>query len=173
MPKGGKRKGAGRPTGTGKYQEPTKAIRVPISIIEKIHDLTQGAYGCYELPLYYSRVAAGFPSPADDHIDTKLDLNSYLIKRPAATLLVRVSGDSMMNAGIHDEDILVVDRSVEPKHGRIVIAALSGQLTVKRLHSKSGKLMLIPENDKFEPIDITDDETIHIWGVVTSVIHRV
>jgi len=173
MTKGGKRIGAGRPAGTGKYQEPTKAIRVPISIIEKIHDLTQGSLDCYALPLYHSKVAAGIPSPADDHIDTKLDLNSYLIKRPAATFLVRVSGDSMVNASIHDEDILVVDRSVEPRHGRIVIAAINGQLTVKRLYSKSGKLMLIPENDKFEPIDITDDEAIHIWGVVTSVIHMV
>lgn len=171
MPKGGKRIGAGRPVGSGKYQEPTRAIRVPISIIEKIHSLAYGSD--YNLPLYHSKVPAGFPSPVDDYVDVKLDLNTYLIKRPAATFLVRVSGDSMIKAGVYDDDILVVDRSLEPKHGRIVIAAIEGQLTVKRLYRKSGKVMLVPENDGYEPIDITDNDFIHIWGVVTNVIRTV
>ena len=171
MPRGGKRIGAGRPVGSGKYQEPTKAIRVPVSIIEKINNIAHGS--SYDLPLYNSKVPAGFPSPADDYVDIKLDLNSYLIKRPAATFLVRVSGDSMIGAGIYDDDILVVDRSLEPKHGKIVIAAIEGQLTVKRLHRKGGRVMLMPENDKHVPIDITDHDSIHIWGVVTNVIHTV
>jgi DNA polymerase V len=170
MPKGGKRNGAGRPAGTGKYNEPTKAIRVPISIIEKITQLAQGDSG-FGLPLYSSRVCAGFPSPADDYLDTKLDLNNYLIKHPAATFLVRVSGESMLGAGIHPDDILVVDRSLEPRHDKVVIVALDGQLTVKRLYKKNGKVMLMPENKQFEPIDITDSESVYIWGVVTNVIH--
>jgi len=173
MVRGGKRKGAGRPTGTGKYQEPTKAVRVPISLIQKIDDLAKGVSGDRELPLYISRVAAGFPSPADEYVDEKLDLNSFLIRRPAATFLVRVSGDSMINAGIHSDDILVVDRSLEPKHGKIVIAAIDGQLTVKRLCRTKEKLTLVAENDKFSPIDITNSDHVHIWGVVTSVIHLV
>ena len=123
------------------------------------------------LPLYSCKISAGFPSPADDHLEKNLDLNSYLIKHPAATFFVRVNGDSMINAGIHDNDVLIVDRSLKPSHGKIVIAVVDGQMTVKRLYKQSGKLFLIPENKNFKPIQITENMSIEIWGVVVTAIH--
>ena len=125
------------------------------------------------LSLYSSSVAAGFPSPADDHIEGKLDLNDYLVKHPSATFFVRVTGNSMINAGIHNNDILIVDRSIEARHGKIIIAIIDGQMTVKRLHQRSGKTILIPENKDFKPIEIVDFTDVMIWGVVTNVIHSV
>ena len=122
-------------------------------------------------PLYSSKVSAGFPSPADDNLEKTLDLNSYLIKRPAATFFVRVNGDSMINAGINDNDILVVDRSIKPSHGKVIIAVLDGQMTVKRLHKRSGKIILMPENDLYKPIEIQNHMNVEIWGVVTSSVH--
>ena len=122
-------------------------------------------------PLYSSKVSAGFPSPADDNLERSLDLNSYLIKRPAATFFVRVNGDSMINAGINDNDILVVDRSIKPAHGKVIIAVLDGQMTVKRLYKRSGKIILMPENDLYKPIEIEDHMNMEIWGVVTSSVH--
>ena len=124
-----------------------------------------------KLPLYSCKISAGFPSPADDHLEKSLDLNSYLIKHPAATFFVRVSGDSMINAGINDNDILIVDRSLKPSHGKIVIAVVDGQMTVKRLYKRSGKLILMPENKNFKPIEITESMSIEIWGVVVTAIH--
>ena len=126
-----------------------------------------------KLPLYSCKISAGFPSPADDHLEKKLDLNSHLIKHPAATFFVRVNGDSMINAGINDNDILIVDRSLKPSHGKIVIAVVDGQMTVKRLHKRSGKLILMPENNHFKPIEITESMTVEIWGVVITSIHSV
>ena len=122
-------------------------------------------------PLYTSKVSAGFPSPADDNLEKSLDLNSHLVKHPAATFFVRVNGDSMINAGINDNDILVVDRSIKPSHGKVVIAVLDGQMTVKRLYQRSGKVILMPENNLYKPIEITNDTNIEIWGVVTSAVH--
>ena len=122
-------------------------------------------------PLYSSKVSAGFPSPADDNLEKTLDLNTYLIKRPAATFFVRVNGDSMINAGINDNDILIVDRSIKPSHGKVIIAVLDGQMTVKRLYKQSNKIILMPENDLYQPIEIRDDMNMEIWGVVTSSIH--
>ena len=124
-----------------------------------------------KLPLYSYKISAGFPSPADDHLEKTLDLNSYLIKHPAATFFVRVNGDSMINAGIHDNDILIVDRSLKPSHGKIVIAVVDGQMTVKRLYKLSGKLILMPENKNFKPIEVTESMSIEIWGVVVTAIH--
>lgn len=124
-------------------------------------------------PLFSSKVAAGFPSPADDYIEAKLDLNQYLVKRPAATFFVRVEGESMIKAGIHPDDILVVDRSVKPTHGKIVIAVLNGELTVKRLKIAGQAITLLPENDRYSPIPITEEMNFTVWGVVTNVIHTV
>ena len=124
-----------------------------------------------KLPLYSYKISAGFPSPADDHLEKNLDLNSHLIKHPAATFFVRVNGDSMINAGIHDNDILIVDRSLKPSHGKIVIAVVDGQMTVKRLYKQSGKLILMPENKNFKPIEVTENMSIEIWGVVVTAIH--
>ncbi len=172
MTHGGPRKGAGRPKGRGPYGEATQPIRLPISLIDSVQKFV--ANKGYQLPLYSSKVPAGFPSPADDHIDKKLDLNEHLIKHPAATFFVTVTGHSMIDAGIHENDILIVDRSITPTHGKIVVAALDGQLTVKRLHqSKNGKLYLMPENSKFQPIEIKEENEIYIWGIVTNVIHSV
>lgn len=169
MPSGGARKGAGRPKGTGKYQEPTRAIRLPISIIAS---LAKGS--SRKLPLYLSKVSAGFPSPAENDIAEQLDLNDYLIKHPAATFLVRASGESMLNAGIHENDILIVDRSLTPIDGKVVIAAIDGQLTVKRLKkNKNGKITLLAENPHYKSIEINEENEVYIWGVVTNVIHGV
>ena len=169
--RGGKRSGAGRKS---LYGMPTKAIRVPESMVDEIKDFVQSQTGSeYELPLFASKVAAGFPSPADDFMDTKLDLNNHLIKTPSATFFVRVSGESMIKAGIHDGDLLVVDRSLEPQVGKIVIAAIQHELTVKRYAKIDGKVYLAPENDAYEPILVNEEDEVHIWGVVTNVIHAV
>jgi DNA polymerase V len=125
----------------------------------------------YSLPLFQNPVTAGFPSPAEDEIEKKLDLNELLIKHPSATFFLRVSGASMIKAGIHDNDILIVDRSIEPAHGKIVVAAVNGELTVKRLHLEKNRVFLMAENDTYRPIEITEGIELHIWGVVTSVIH--
>jgi DNA polymerase V len=171
MVKGGARKGAGRPKGQGKFGEKTKAIRVPESMVDKILKLINDK--SYEIPLFSSKVPAGFPSPADDYIEEKLDLNKHLIKHPSATFFVRVTGQSMINAGIHDGDLLVVDRSLNPVHNKIVIAAIDEELTVKRLFKKNGVTKLLPENDKFDPIELKEGEEMTIWGVVTNVLHSV
>ena len=124
------------------------------------------------VPLYLAPVEAGFPSPAEDHLDCKLDLHRHLVRTEAATFCLRAHGESMLGAGIHDGDLLVVDRSVEAAHRKVVIAALEGELTVKRLLRREGRVLLAPENPDFLPIDITESEFVHIWGVVTYVIHK-
>ncbi len=121
--------------------------------------------------LMTSTVAAGFPSPADDHAEDRLDLNSLLIKRPAATFFVRVSGDSMLQRGIHDGDLLVVDRSLEASDGSVVIAVLDGELTVKELRRRNGRAWLAAANSDFPPISLETESETHIWGVATCVIH--
>ena len=122
-------------------------------------------------PLFLEAAAAGFPSPAEDYIECRLDLNEHLIRHPSATFFVRVAGDSMTGAGIHDGDILIVDRSLEPESGSVVVAAVNGELTVKRLLRRNGRSMLKPENDAFSCVDIPEQADVHIWGVATSVIH--
>ncbi|MCB9476796.1 MAG: translesion error-prone DNA polymerase V autoproteolytic subunit [Deltaproteobacteria bacterium] len=123
-------------------------------------------------PQFSSRVSAGFPSPADDYVEGELDLNRHLIKHPAATFFVRVSGDSMIGAGIHSGDLLVVDRAVEPTTGKIVVAIVDAEMTVKRLQKRDGRPFLMAENDAYAPIAITEDNDVEIWGVVTAVIHE-
>ncbi len=125
----------------------------------------------YPLPLYACCVCAGFPSPADDYLEGKLDLNEYLVKHPAATFFVRVSGDSMIGAGIHSGDLLVVDRALEPTDGRVVIAIVNGELMVKRLLRKGKCLSLVAENPNYPPLMITEETEFQTWGVVTNVIH--
>jgi len=125
-----------------------------------------------ELDLYLVPAACGFPSPADDFIECKLDLNDYLIRHPAATFYVRASGDSMRQAGIHSGDLLIVDRAVEPTPGRVVIAVVDGDFTVKRLKRIDGNLCLAPDNDAYPPVPLGDGEGVSIWGVVTAVVHQ-
>lgn len=125
----------------------------------------------HKLPVFLGRLPAGFPSPADDYLEGKLDLNRHLIKHPAATFFVRVSGDSMIDAGIHTGDLLVVDRSLEATDGNVIVAALDGELTVKRLSKRGQTLRLLPANKRYQPIEIQTHQAFEIWGVVTNVIH--
>lgn len=196
---GGFRTGSGRPAGTGKYGERTQPIRIPISLLAEVEELvafrTQAetettrmrpmAHNIYPynkqkpkrmpvgIPLFNTRVAAGLPSPADDHIEEHLDLNEHLVEHPSDTFFVRVEGESMLNAGIHPNDILIVDRSIQATDGKIVVAVLNNELTVKRLELKKNSMRLLPENDRYRPITITEAMDFLIWGVVIHVIHSV
>ncbi len=123
------------------------------------------------LPLFSTPVSAGFPSPAESHIDRKIDLNEELIKHPAATFFVRVEGDSMEGAGILSGDILVVDRSIQAKDGKIIVAVVNGEFAVKRIKKIKKKYFLIPENKKYSPIEITKEMDFSIWGIVLHAIH--
>ncbi|GHE20833.1 LexA family protein [Halomonas urumqiensis] len=122
------------------------------------------------LPLMGCRVRAGFPSPADDHLEAEIDLHAHVVKRPAATYFVRAEGDSMVGDGIHHGDLLVVDRSLEPLPGRVVIVALEGEPTVKRLAHREGGVYLVASNPRFAPIPLAGREC-EVWGVVTHVVH--
>ncbi|MCK5492341.1 MAG: translesion error-prone DNA polymerase V autoproteolytic subunit [Candidatus Omnitrophica bacterium] len=124
-------------------------------------------------PLFVASISAGFPSPADDFIDRKLDLNEFLIKHPASTFFVKVEGDSMIGAGIHSGDMLIVDRSLKPNSNKIIIAVLNGELTVKRIKIIKNKIYLVPENNDFQSTEVTEDMGFEVWGVVTQVIHPV
>lgn len=124
------------------------------------------------LPLYLSPISAGFPSPAEDYVDKRLDLNEHLIRNPAATFFVRVEGDSMRDANIASGDILVVDRAVEARNDSIVVAALDGELMVKRLRKKDWRLFLVPDNPAYQPMEIQPEASFQVWGVVTYIIHK-
>ena len=124
-------------------------------------------------PLVGPRVPAGFPSPAQDYMEGSLDLNEYLVQHPASTFFVRVEGYSMVKAGIFPDDILVVDRSLEPASGKIVVAIYDGELTVKRLKVECNRYWLEPENDEFEPICVDEETDFMVWGVVCWVVHKV
>ena len=117
------------------------------------------------LVIYSSNVSAGFPSPADDHTENKLDLNEYLIKKPAATFFARVEGESMKDSGIFDGDLLIVDRSLYPKDNDIIIAVIQGELTLKRLKNINESWLLSAENNLFPDI-IIDENGCEVWGVV-------
>jgi DNA polymerase V len=126
-----------------------------------------------EYPLHLSVVPAGFPSPAEDYIEKSINLHNYIIKNPPATYFVKVEGDSMTEAGIFSGDILVVDRSLEPTHNKIVIAVLDGELTVKRLIKTKSGVSLKAENKDHPDITVPDEGDLTIWGIVTTVIHKV
>lgn len=185
--RGGARSGSGRKAGSGTFGEPTQAIRVPVSLIPTLKTLLkqhgkppQGLMllpftdqpSKLALPLFANKVSAGFPSPADDYIEKSLDLNELLVQNPAATFFARAQGESMINAGIFPNDILVVDRSVEPVSGKIVVCALNGELTVKRLVREHEQWVLKPENASYPNIPLLEDLELVIWGVVTRVIHN-
>ncbi len=122
-------------------------------------------------PIFIATVPAGFPSPAADYEEGKLDLNRHLIRNPAATFFVRVTGESMLKAGIHSGDLLVVDRSIEPRDKNVVIAVVNGELTVKRIRMRRNKLTLVAENDAYRSQEIDEEMEFEVWGVVTNVIH--
>lgn len=187
---GGKRPGSGR---KAKFGEPTALMRVPESVkpivVDFLAELAQKRQTeakwpghltpiklaenptAFKVPLFGHTVRAGFPSPADDYVADTLDLNDHLMPRKEASFLLRAKGDSMMGAGIHDGDILVIDRSLSPVNGKVVIATVDGQFTVKTLEKKRGKIRLLPANPDFEPIEFKDEQELQIWGVVTNVIH--
>jgi DNA polymerase V len=191
---GGARSGAGRPKGSGKYKESTKAIRVPEGSISYIKEFlesypdvtkvgapttsnassTHGSDNIVRLkiPLFSSTVAAGYPSPAEDHVEDTLDLNEYMVQRPDSTFMLRVEGESMKNAGIMPDDILVVDRSLKATHKKIVIAAIDGELTVKRLYHRGGLVKLLPENPAYPEIELESEADLVIWGVVIGSFRR-
>lgn len=121
------------------------------------------------LPLFTVRVPCGFPSPAQDYVEDRIDLQNLLISHPSATYFVRVSGDSMAEAGINDGDMLVVDRSIRAEHGDIVVAAVDGEFTVKELQTRPA-LRLIPRNRHYQPISFQHESELQIFGVVTSAI---
>ena len=125
-----------------------------------------------DLPLYSSLVRAGFPSPADDYLEGSIDLNRFLISNAAATFMIRVNGDSMEGAGIYSNDVLIVDKSKDPKNGDVIVAVLNGEFTVKRLMKESGIYFLKAENPNYENIILNGDSGFQIWGVVTYVLHN-
>ena len=197
---GGARAGAGRPKGQGRWGEPCQRVSIPASRVAEVLDFLAASYDkrmakveadmpallqqadmalfypdasarVFKLPLFGHRIAAGFPSPADDYVEDRIDLNQHLIRHKEATFFLRVKGDSMLGAGIHDGDLLVVDRALDPVDGKIVIAVLDGELTVKRLERKAGRVRLMPENPAYAPIVVQNAQELVIWGVVTNVIH--
>jgi len=129
-----------------------------------------------ELPFSLACVPAGFPSPAEDYLENSLDIAKYLVKRPKATFFMRVSGDSMIGAGIHDGDMIVIDRAETVKDGHIVVARLDDQFTIKRVHLIDGRPWLYSANEEYEPIEVTEDTDFEIWGrvtfAITSFVHR-
>lgn len=185
---GGHRSDAGRKPAGGRF-EPATVMHIPASQVGSVRDFitayqrkrTHEALGniveisdfapsnsVLSLPLYSAKVAAGFPSPADDHVEKRLRPNSYLVQNETATFFVRVKGDSMTGACIFDNDVLVVDRSCEPQIGDIVLAVVDGEFTVKTLgRSKQGP-RLIPANKEFPVIDIKEGQSFEIHGVVTG-----
>jgi DNA polymerase V len=137
-------------------------------MFETANPLPRRSVALYEAP----RPAAGFPSPAADYVEGRLDLNERLIARPAATFIVRVSGDSLRRAGIHNGDLAIVDRSITPRSGQIVVATLNGEFVVKRLRRRERQVWLEPDSDDplHRPIEIGEDSGLEIWGVVTHTI---
>ena len=123
--------------------------------------------------LYEHHVPAGFPSPAADFTARTLDLNEFIVKHPASTFFIKVSGDSMQNAGIYDRDVIVVDKSLKAAHGNIVLAIVNGEFTVKRLHYVGARVFLKPENDKYPLLEVTPEMDFVVWGVVIHVLHKV
>lgn len=115
-------------------------------------------------------ISAGFPSPADDFLDIEIDLNKYLIKNPSTTFYGRVKGDSMKDAGIHDGDLLIIDKSLEPRDNKIAVCFIDGEFTVKRIKIEKDVVWLVAENKNYKPIKVTKDNELIIWGIVINVI---
>jgi len=123
-------------------------------------------------PVFLDKISAGFPSPATDYMENKLDLNEYLIKHPAATFIVKTNGSSMINADIYSGDLLIVDRSLTPRNNNIVIASIFGDLTVKKIKKKDKLFFLVSANEDYPSIEVKEEMECFIWGVVTYIIHE-
>ena len=126
-----------------------------------------------KIPFMKGGVSAGFPSPAADFMENNIDLNKELSENPLATFYIKVKGNSMINAGINDKDVLVVDRSIEPRNNAIAICFIDGEFTVKRIQVAQDCLYLMPENPNYQPIKVTEENQLIIWGMVTYVIKKV
>lgn len=163
---GGRRTGAGRPKGSGRFGEVTERVRIPASLVGDVIRFVESR--AFKLPLYSCTVQAGLAAAGDDSVADRIDLNQHLVRDPDSTFLVRAAGDSMVDANIRDGDLLVVDRKTPAKHGKIVIAAIEGQLTVKFLIQKQGRTYLMPANPEYPPIPVNPETGVTIWGVVTS-----
>lgn len=125
-----------------------------------------------ELPFVEGGIRAGFPSPAQDFIDLSIDLNKHLIKHPSSTFYGRITGNSMQDAGIHDGDLVIIDKSLEPADGKIAVCYIDGDFTVKRIRMAKNECWLIPANSEFNPIRVTEDNQFLIWGIVTYIIKK-
>lgn len=125
------------------------------------------------IPLGMTPVSAGFPSPAEDYADRRLDINDYLVRNPVSTFFFTVRGNSMQDADIDDGDILVVDRSIEPAHGHIVVAFVNGERLVKRLHRQRNTVALLAANPAYPPLELRDGNALEIWGVVVGKFKRI
>jgi len=184
---GGFRLGSGRKSGSGFFGETTKVIRVPASQVVEIKNYIRGRYHIgntvtvmlphpnpekKHLNLFNHKVPAGFPSPADDHIEKALDLNEYLVTKKETTFFVKIKGDSMIDASIHDGDIVIVDRSKQAKIGDIVLASIDGEFTIKILAKHLSQPRLLPANEKFQPIVINENMQFEIWGVITGAVRK-
>jgi len=126
-----------------------------------------------EIVLAQTGISAGFPSPADDFKEFKISLDKTLVKNKEATFYAKVSGQSMVGAGIDDGDLLVVDKSLDPKHNNIAVCFIDGEFTVKRLKVSGGDVYLQPENPSYKAIKVTNDSNFQVWGIVTHVIKKV
>lgn len=140
---------------------------------DNINIYTPQSENSIEIPLSEERVAAGFPSPADDYASLKLDLNRELIKNPASTFYARVSGLSMVDEGINDGDLLVIDKSLDPHDGCLAVCYIDGEFTLKRFERHNGYGLLMPANKDFHPIKVTAENNFIIWGIVTYIIKKV
>lgn len=125
----------------------------------------------HRIPLFTSHIIAGFPSPAESYVENNLNLHEHLVHKPASTFFVRVAGDSMIGAGIFKGDLLIVDRSIEPRHRSIIVAVVFGEFTLKRFIKRQDKIFLQPENPKYHEIEITDESQFEVWGVATANVH--
>ena len=144
----------------------------PLYKTKKLEFYTSEVSIALEMPYFDAGVSAGFPSPADDYMHAKLDLNQLLVEHPSATYYVRVNGDSMLGAGIVSGDLLVVDRSLEVTNNCIVVAHIDGEFTVKRIKKTKNKMFLQAENENYKPIEITEDMDFELFGVVAHAIHH-
>jgi DNA polymerase V len=184
----------GRPKGINAYGESTVPIRIPQSRVSLINDyLSRCAFKksidaidlqehvkraqvpetSLELPLYSVKVAAGFPSPADDHVEKRLNIHDYLISQEDSTFMVTIAGHSMRDAGLLPKDIAIVDRSRTAAIGNIVLAVVDGEFTIKQLaRTETGKPLLLPANPDYKPIEIKEGMAFEIWGVVTGSIRK-
>lgn len=188
---GGPRPGAGRKVGSSHYGQHTKLMRIPEGIVDTVYDLMAECKAqqleirfkrdillpaqnseCIRLPLFSHKVQAGFPSPADDYIEGRISLDDHLIANKDSTFFVRAQGNSMVGAGIFDGDLLVVDKSIAPTCGKIVIAIIDNEITIKRLVLRDNKTVLKAENSRYKDIELQEGQELRIWGVVTSSIKK-